>query len=340
MNSESNRSAKKLLIIGNGFDLAHKLPTKYQDMLEELNIQKENINRFRSQQSPSWIWLQRDQINHFSSNPFIQYFQDAQNLNGWTDFESHIRDIIRCFQCTDVKKVPSHFSQYHPNPEQYFKKEVEFWKQKEWTSLWDSLKTHLDELINYIDSYLINRLPDFLEKSFEDDTYPHFIYEKTYDYLLSFNYTDTFYKIANKKNLQRLPKPHFIHGRISSFDTFANIVLGIDDYDPENLDTVYFKKYFQRIQKRTGREIFSWINPEENPDSEIIVDIFGHSLDITDKDILLEIMNRSAYTTIYYLNQSDYEQKILNLIHIFGTPDNFCKKYYNNTIRLKCIDTE
>lgn len=340
MNSESNHSAKKLLIIGNGFDLAHKLPTRYQDMLEELKIQKEIIESSRSQQCPSYIWLQSDQIQQFSSNPFIQYFQDAQNLNGWTDFEAHIRDIIRCFQYTDVKKVPSHFSQYKPNPELYFKEEVILWKQKKWTLLWNSLKMHLDELIEYIDSYLTNVLPNHLKQSFFADTYPHFIYEKTYDYLLSFNYTDTYYKIAQMRNLKYLPQSHFIHGTISSFDVFANIVLGIDDYDPENLDTIYFKKYFQRIQKKTGREVFSWINPEENPNSEIIVDIFGHSLDITDKDILLKIMNRSVYTTIYYLNQSDYEQKILNLIRIFGSPDNFCEKYYNNKIRLKCIDSE
>lgn len=340
MNSESNLSVKRLLIIGNGFDLAHQLPTRYQDMLEALKIQKEIMESSHSLHCPSYIWLKIDKIHQFSLNPFIQYFQDALDLNGWTDFETHIRNIIRCFQCTDVKKSPSPFSAYEPNPELYFTREVILWKQKKWGLLWNLLKTHLDELIEYIDCYLIRVLENHLGCSFDTDKYPHFIYEKTYDYLLSFNYTDTYYQIAKMKNLKVLPKPHFIHGTISSFDSFANIVLGIDDYDPENLETIYFKKYFQRIQKKTGREVFSWINPEENPNSEIIVDIFGHSLDITDKDILLKIMNRSVFTTIYYLNQSDYEQKILNLIRIFGSPDTFCERYYNNKIRLKCIDTE
>ena len=113
-----------------------------------------------------------------------------------------------------------------------------------------------------------------------------------------------------------------------------NIVLGIEDNDPSNLDTIYFKKYFQRIQKKTGREVFDWFDEEISSSKPIVTDIFGHSLDTTDKDILMLIFEKSQYTNIYYYNQADYEQKIINLVRLYGSPEEFTKRYYNHKIRL------
>lgn len=329
---------RRMLVIGNGFDLAHGLPTRYQDMLNEIKnlsmISRESIDKESSD-----LWLPLSLVDRFSSNPFIKYFEDDLTLNGWTDFETKISNIIHCFQNSDYRYVPSVFSSLKPNPEMYFIKAKTYWKQKEWSNLWSTLQENLDELIEYIDYYLIHVISHHLDLSFRQVRFPQFIYEKKYNYLLSFNYTDTYCQIASKLGITSLPETHFIHGRISSYETPANIVLGIEDSDPDNLDTVYFKKYFQRIQKKTGREVFDWIDPQSNS-IPIVVDIFGHSLDTTDRDILLKIMNFASYTTIYYLNQGDYEQKILNLIRIFGSPEAFTQKYYSNQIRLKCIDTE
>ena len=47
--------------------------------------------------------------------------------------------------------------------------------------------------------------------------------------------------------------------------------------------------------------------------------IFGHSLDITDKDILRDlILNKNVYTTIYYLNKDVMGQQIANLVKVLG----------------------
>lgn len=47
--------------------------------------------------------------------------------------------------------------------------------------------------------------------------------------------------------------------------------------------------------------------------------IFGHSLDITDKDILREfILNDNVFTTIYYRNQDQKGQQIANLVKVIG----------------------
>ena len=47
--------------------------------------------------------------------------------------------------------------------------------------------------------------------------------------------------------------------------------------------------------------------------------IFGHSLDITDKDVLREmILNDNVYTTIYYPDKKELGRKIANLVKVIG----------------------
>ena len=46
---------------------------------------------------------------------------------------------------------------------------------------------------------------------------------------------------------------------------------------------------------------------------------YGHSLDITDKDILQElIMLPKSQITIFYYSKNDYKQKISNLVRLIG----------------------
>ena len=178
-----------------------------------------------------------------------------------------------------------------------------------------------------------------MPKTLSTDTqYPRFIYKRHYDYFLSFNYTNTYFDFAEMMNdgsgIVVPTEDQFIHGCCSAIGASQNIVLGIEDNDPSNLDTIYFKKYFQRIQKKTGREVFDWFDEKISSSEPIVTDIFGHSLDTTDKDILMLILEKSQYTNIYYYNQADYEQKIINLIRLYGSPEEFTKRYYNHKIRL------
>ena len=47
--------------------------------------------------------------------------------------------------------------------------------------------------------------------------------------------------------------------------------------------------------------------------------IFGHSLDVTDKDILRDlILNDNVYTTIYYPDKKELGRKITNLVKVIG----------------------
>lgn len=108
----------------------------------------------------------------------------------------------------------------------------------------------------------------------------------------------------------------------------------------EEIDFISFKKYYQRIYKATGNEYKNWVDkiasseyrdkvslqdqfPKQVPykkfNSKHSLFIFGHSLDITDKDILRDlILNDNVYTIIYYFNKDVMGQQIANLVKVIG----------------------
>lgn len=143
-------------------------------------------------------------------------------------------------------------------------------------------------------------------------------------YVISFNYTYTYKKYGVKDE-----DVFHVHGRLLK----NNMVLGFNDEDPENLDFVYFKKYFQRIQKLTG-----YINEARLIDRDAdltpkpIIHFYGHSMDKTDGDIIVKLRSLARGFVIYTYNQEDYEQKVINLIDVFG------KKEATELIQTKYIE--
>ena len=155
---------------------------------------------------------------------------------------------------------------------------------------------------------------------------------QNFTHVLNFNYTDTF---------QRLYDPHgeleycYIHGKAEENSSMeeCNLVLGIDEFlDSVRRDSdntfVWFKKFYQRIYKGTGSEYIDWLSQFELMQSRAMasynhpineVCFYGHSLDITDKDVLARII-LVPYTnsTIYYYSREDLAEKIANLVNVIG----------------------
>ena len=104
------------------------------------------------------------------------------------------------------------------------------------------------------------------------------------------------------------------------------MVLGVpDEVFSDTLDYIYFQKYFQRIQKRTGNYYKEWITAPDPrmrtlEDAPINVFIMGHSLADSDRGILKDIFYNDfvQQITIYYHNQLAYEQQVINLVNMFG----------------------
>ncbi len=151
--------------------------------------------------------------------------------------------------------------------------------------------------------------------------------------VLNFNYTDTYENIYGKnKNIEY----DYIHGKADSNNTLSsnNMVLGIDEYltdERKNRDTEFiaFKKFYQRIHKRTGNNYKNWVEAiiRDNGNAirtkrhaiEHLLYVFGHSLDMTDGDVLRElILCDNIYTKIYYLDDKVYGKQIENLVKVIG----------------------
>ena len=103
----------------------------------------------------------------------------------------------------------------------------------------------------------------------------------------------------------------------------SSIILGInpDNSDSlEKIDTsfVKFKKYFQRAQYDTDRDYIDWIQALNEPSETISLLVMGHSLDTTDKDIIVELFRKMNEICILYHNDEAKSTYISNLIKMFG----------------------
>lgn len=196
------------------------------------------------------------------------------------------------------------------NPNLYNKTDVEKIKYGNIKrKLIEELKIDLNKLIEALKIYM----EEFVEK-INTPYYSEQIKNLNDINLLTFNYTNTYSNIY--KNVNTI---HYVHGSLED----NNIVLGASGEDFENLDYVYFQKYFQRIQKKTGALYKKWIGKakESYTDREIHVYIMGHSLGMTDKDILADFFYNNKNVsdiTIFYHNQLAYEQLVISLIAMFG----------------------
>ena len=142
---------------------------------------------------------------------------------------------------------------------------------------------------------------------------------------MSFNYTNTFEQIYF---INKLIEYDYVHGKADINNTIEsnNMVLGIDETLPnkrknKDVEFIAFKKYYQRIYKQTGCKYKEWVDEIKADKTKTMHNlyIFGHSLDVTDKDILRDlILNDNVYTTIFYHNKETMGQQIANLVKVIG----------------------
>lgn len=367
-----------ILIIGNGFDLNHDLPTKYWDFLNFCKYfltksegrDVENNNILSRLHISVQEYLLKNIVNNSDSsnknidelkkiineNIWIQYFitNEEYSNKGWIDFENEISEVIKALDYIKKffkRKIKSSAKIDIDDREMYNKaykfldsiipkiknrikgefKDHHDFKDEIAKEIIAKLNTDLNNLIRCLEIYL----EECVEKIDIEFISPDISDIKQTDKTLSFNYTTTFQRVYNSYNCEI----DYIHGKldISKEISQNNMVLGIDEYLNEeekniDLDFVQFKKYFQRIYKKTGCNYKKWI--EETKDYSSYsnnIYIFGHSLDVTDKDILKElILMDNTTTTIFYLNKEVYAHLIANMVKIIGQDELINRVYGSN----------
>lgn len=377
----------EILLIGNGFDLAHGLPTKYRDFLDfcqgievlfsehfaftddymeklkkvlgkDISPQvfricelahifmddsaiSSNKNSCRVPSNISVIIPVLSEINNIykliHKNTWIHFFIRRASLIGenWIDFESEISTVIQALDLIQGLKIDNPFECGDSNIRLAANIATKIAKAAKWSSLQDTLQDkdnhpfnkHLNEelakLIRALEIYIsgfINTSTIEQKNSDIDQLHP--------DHVLSFNYSDTYERVyGSGKSIAY----DYIHGKAELGNTkdSCNLVLGIDEYlDDEQKNTnvrfLTFKKFYQRIYKSTDSQYWNWIDEIKRNYEPSTLYIFGHSLDITDRDVLQALICcPHMQTKIYYHRKSEDDKQALgklihNLIRILG----------------------
>lgn len=362
-----------VLLLGNGFDLHHKLPTKYDNFLhtvdflcnnysneltkigdvfgnEELQKQDNFIKNcyYVHKNVYDTIELEEDKIIKIieltKNNLWFKYLLKSFNKDiGWIDFEKEIAVVVNNFRFfldnTDVTLKNNGSNVYIINQFKFFyttlsqnyvgrlgrinpeyiveyplhsgekildKEKIASKLVEELTDLALALKMYLHCFVEN-SLLLIKR-----EKDFKRSEIISYI-----DKVISFNYTNTCEKLYHVNEV------FHIHGNVDN-----DIVLGInpDKYDEKTtLDTSFidFKKYYQRTKFATDYEYLNWINSvilDKNAlnSNDFSLIIMGHSLDITDEDILVKLFRKANDIIIFYHDKIAKNTYIKNIIKMFG----------------------
>lgn len=337
-----------ILVLGNGFDLAHGLPTKYVDFLEFVKaFQNFKAGNDCGKYHDYFLSLQNndndiyEEIDNLSAdNCWLRYFirkyetMNSDGKNGWIDFESEISTII---QALDAARRTL-FEQFKKGEKEAY---MEQWQLNIIMPLYDKegkipnekyirfssstielrkdmAITNLNKLTRCLEIYLCDYL------SYDECRQLRDIVDLKIDKVLSFNYTDTYKRIYDK-TVGSDVEYDYIHGKaeIKHDIESCNLVLGIDEYlsdSSKNSDNefIQFKKFYQRIYKMTGCRYIDWLEkareirqmmPKHKP-PELNLFFYGHSLDITDADILRRLILEEGFkTTIFYHSKKTLEVK-------------------------------
>ena len=331
----ATRKEKTLLVIGNGFDLAHGLKTKYTDFLDFFNEKFSNIeiaeqffdiggiNQFRKIIQESIDSKNNEELyenlRRYMQAPFgnfwIAYFnkirEERNNCidEGWVDFEREIEKVIS--QLEKLLLSSADFNMKDSNLKEimgdYVEKSPEVVTQEFIYKLnWD-----LKVLTLFLEFYLIEaeKTLSFAPKEFFKKLNVHAV--------ISYNYTDTF-RAVYKKGKTNTPV-HFVHGQLGEH----NLVLGIGETlsgEEKNNFTVCasFKKFFQRIKYKLGNDYRNILPTKPDINNRWQIVFYGHSLDSTDKSSLRWLLKKAEDfpVKIYYYDDDDYNQQIANAIQI------------------------
>lgn len=425
----------KILVIGNGFDLAHGLPTSYSDFIgfcEKVRriytySETASVDQYIKNNLDNWkahdyvkkilgvafkeriikrIRTTKDEykievstpngaldetFTYIERNTWLDYFLKCPSYIGetWIDFEAEISKVIRALEVVRKMLVSGH--SINDLSEIESRTVMALLKASKWNlqsafggtegleKFTDFLNTELQKLIRALEIY-IDEIVGRIEVNIKSPD----IEKMALDYVLSFNYSDTFERTYGRgKDIEY----DYIHGKADTNNKMEsnNMVLGIDEYleDRKDKDVEYiaFKKYYQRILKQTGCRYKEWIDvingeyeefkcqqEEAKAKNKMYIQddmhrvmcqleareilrkkceihmlyIFGHSLDVTDKDILKElILNENVKTIIFYFERydengkgdngrKDLGQKITNLVKVIG-PDELIKRTGGST---------
>ena len=189
------------------------------------------------------------------------------------------------------------------------------------------------KIITYLEKELLefaNALKEYL-RCFVDKAVSIMSSHSIIPLIQAFDFTDTVVTFNYTKTFELLYDPvetFHIHGDVNS-----QIVLGLNPSEAdriESVDTTFlaFKKYYQRAVYHSEDGYLSWLTEWKTAKQketertmqgeDISLLVMGHSLDETDKDILVELFDVVNSITILYHDDSSQRSLTTNLVKMYG----------------------
>lgn len=329
----------RLIIIGNGFDLAHGLPTKYSDFL-------------------NWYWSRLNSIQYglHGTYAYVDKFIELtlnypiRNCVSYKDLIAYFKSYS-CVEGEDYVLLNDFFIQLNQNYilnwvdiEMFYKEELEYYFNKSQTKHEEILKLNKEfsdvrELFHQYITEVIEPLESDKERSTElKDIFDNWTENKCYTewfkanvphhlttipgfikhpgtplerfeiekrYILCFNYTNTVFRYV--KNQQATV--NFIHGHYQ----YENhpIVFGYGDESDElfpMLEKDNINEYLEFTKSVSYLKTINYNNLMNFIESDnFIVEVMGHSLAISDRTLLKTIFEnkKCQYIFMYYHERND-----------------------------------
>lgn len=305
-----------LIIVGNGFDLAHDMKTSYVSFLKYLINEhcKNNdfcrkilrlpkgIDNFENLISSLGTRHELTKDRSFASLFMKDLLFDIP-LDNWSDIESRYFKLLNTI---GIEKTI------------YFYQKVEL------------LNTDFEELKNELEYYL-DKQQHFADRI---DAYSYLLSELCLlnSLILNFNYTDTIDRLYSDE-IKSSEVLH-IHGELNN--KLNPIIFGFaaDDNDSKILidknNNEYLKNIKRHEYKRTNNS--DRLNNYLNEKKGIDVIILGHSCGISDKLILKQIFNHknvSSIRILFHENYKNYFNTQINICRIMNDNENFDRKIVN-----------
>ena len=350
-----------ILILGNGFDLAHGLKTKYSDFLDYC-VEKNNKRII-------------GMINYgttFIDNIWLQHFITTCNNYGknWVDLEDEIYRVVLSLNKTlldlsggeiemifpltfSIKKDILEFNFYkiidylktcnnrlEKNKKKYITVETNDFSHLYFyienyqgliNFIYDQLRTFVEMFERYLNEVVMSEIdsePKY-QLSLLQSSKPNI---KSFLFILNFNYTNTLtklYKDTMDSKQKKSIRNFYVHGKINA----NNIVLGTQFFDDKNNNIPsefnVFRKHNQRHRYNTIEDYQSLLQiiKSSNDNTKRIFHVIGHSLDKSDYAILKHIFlaHNDSIINIYYHDEEAQERLINNITKIIGEEEVMAK---------------
>lgn len=318
------KSDNLIVIIGNGFDLAHKLETGFSHFAEYYkNIIINNLKSLTEKETNNLS----DIFFHFYNSP--TYYQNELSYNKEEKTELFI--LVNLIKNGDEKEIEviinknidwilsfilknkflgklysNSYSNWFDIEQAYYFELCEILKSSyNHKEKLKELNINFEEIKKVFKNYLSNEIYSIRDNKIHYSIGKHFSKRKNIT-IVNFNYTDTISHYLNFTH--RITNIH-IHNKLDE-----DIIFGYGDDTDENYKKMkdskekeYLRNFktFNYLVSTNNRKVLNELSVKDNYDVLVI----GHSLDTTDKTILKKILDTNKCDYIELLKRSDLENE-------------------------------